>query len=254
MHSVSKLYETKGELEWEAFNAGNDVLCFAENVPEGISAIFKNASPDRIFESYNRIMKCKEKVGILSKNDFTSGELDFEKTSKLNLEIAQNSITKIIDNSNTELAFEAQKNNKLAKLSLYKNTENTFFKTLNSELNSPEFAFENLNDSDIPSIKKELENFETIIISLFVPKAKPMNNFEVNDEVLALLSELLQTKKCIIYVFGNPYVLPIIPNLKKASGLIQAYQDFEEFQKIAGIQFLQNGNLNGNLPVNIDIQ
>ncbi|MEN2402589.1 glycoside hydrolase family 3 N-terminal domain-containing protein [Flavobacterium sp. MC2016-06] len=254
MHSVSKLYETKGELEWEAFNAGNDVLCFAENVPEGISAIFKNASPDRIFESYNRIMKCKEKVGILSKNDFTSGELDFEKTSKLNLEIAQNSITKIIDNSNTELAFEAQKNNKLAKLSLYKNTENTFFKTLNSKLNSPEFAFENLEDSDISAIKKELENFKTIIISLFVPKAKPMNNFEINNEVLELLSLLLQTKKCIIYVFGNPYVLPIIPNLKKASGLIQAYQDFEEFQKIAGIQFLQNGNLNGNLPVNIDIQ
>jgi beta-glucosidase-like glycosyl hydrolase len=36
MHSVSKLYERKGQLEWEAFNAGNDVLCFAENIPEGI--------------------------------------------------------------------------------------------------------------------------------------------------------------------------------------------------------------------------
>jgi beta-glucosidase-like glycosyl hydrolase len=35
MHSVSKLYE-ENQLEWEAFNAGNDVLCFAENIPEGI--------------------------------------------------------------------------------------------------------------------------------------------------------------------------------------------------------------------------
>ena len=43
MHSVSKLYETKGELEWEAFNAGNDILCFAENVPEGIQAILNTA-------------------------------------------------------------------------------------------------------------------------------------------------------------------------------------------------------------------
>ena len=254
MHSVSKLYETKGELEWEAFNAGNDVLCFAENVPEGIEAILKNASPKRIDESFNRIMKVKEKVGILSENNFTSGTLDFNKTSALNLEIAQNSITKIIDNSNTELAFESQKNNKLAKLSLYKSVENTFFKTLNSKLPSPEFAFESLENSDISSLKNELENFETIIISLFVPKAKPMNNFEINDEVLELLSYLLQSKKCIVYVFGNPYVLPIIPNLTKASGLIQVYQDFEEFQKTAGIQFLENIPGRGILPVNIEIQ
>lgn len=254
MHSVSKLYETKGQLEWEAFNAGNDVLCFAENVPEGIEAIYKNASPDRIFESYNRIMKAKEKAGILSGNTAVSGELNFEKTSELNLEVAQNAITKIIDNGISDLAIEAQKNNKLAKLSLYKNTENTFFKTLNSKLPSPEFAFESLETSDIAAIKNELENFETIIISLFVPKAKPLNNFEVNDEVFELLSDLLQTKKCIVYVFGNLYVLPLIPNLKKASGLIQAYQDFEEFQKTAGIQFLEKNNFSGVLPVNIDIQ
>ncbi|QSB26300.1 glycoside hydrolase family 3 protein [Flavobacterium sp. CLA17] len=254
MHSVSKLYTTKGELEWEAFNAGNDVLCFAENVPEGIEAILKNASPERIEESYKRIMKCKDKVGILTDKAFTSGDLDFEKTAALNFEIAKNTITKIIDNSNTALAFEAQQSNQLAKLSLYKGVANTFFTTLNSKLTSPEFAFENLENSSIPEIKKALENFETIIISLFVPKAKPMNNFEIHTEVLDLLSQLLQIKKCIVYVFGNPYVLPVIPNLKNASGLVQAYQDFEEFQKVAGIQFLENGNCNGALPVNIDIQ
>jgi beta-N-acetylhexosaminidase len=254
MHSVSKLYETKGDLEWEAFNAGNDVLCFAENVSEGIEAILKNASPERIEESFNRIMKAKKKVGILTENQFTSGELNFQKASKLNFEIAQDSITKIIDNSNTDLAFDSQKNNQLAKLSLYKNTENTFFKTINSKLKSPEFAFENLEVSNISIIKKELENFETILISLFVPKAKPMNNFEINEEVLELLSDLLQTKKCIVYVFGNPYVLPIIPNFSKASGLIQVYQDFDEFQKNAGIQFLENKTCNGILPVNIDLQ
>ncbi|PWB21689.1 glycoside hydrolase family 3 protein, partial [Flavobacterium sp. HTF] len=219
MHSVSKLYETKGQLEWEAFNAGNDILCFAENVPEGIEAILKNASPDRIFESYERIRKAKEKVGTLSNSTFASGELNFGKAASLNSEIAENCITKIIDNSNTDLVFEAQKNNQLAKLSLYKNTENTFFKTLNSKLPSPEFSFENEEESDISEIKKELQNFETILISLFVPKAKPANNFEISDNVFNLLSELLQTKNCIVFVFGNPYALPLIQNLKKASGL-----------------------------------
>ena len=76
----------------------------------------------------------------------------------------------------------------------------------------------------------------------------------MNDEVLDFLSHLLQTKKCVLYVFGNPYVLPLIPHLSKASGLIEAYQDFEEFQKIAGIQLLENKNYSGTLPVNIDLQ
>ncbi|MBE8723486.1 glycoside hydrolase family 3 protein [Flavobacterium hungaricum] len=254
MHSVSKLYDTKGELEWEAFNAGNDVLCFAENVPEGIEAIFKNASPDRIFESYNRIMKAKEKAGILSGNTAASGELNFEKTSELNLEVAQNTITKIIDNSNPELIFEAQKNKQLAKLSLYKNTENTFFKTLNSALQSPEFSFENLENSSLQEIEKNLEGFETILIAIFPPKAKPLNNFEIDTEVFDLLSNLLQTKKCIVYVFGNPYVMPLIPNLKNAVELLQAYQDFDEFQKTAAEKILAKISHNGILPVNIEIQ
>ncbi|WP_347053312.1 glycoside hydrolase family 3 protein [Flavobacterium olei] len=253
MHSVSKLYERKGELEWEAFNAGNDVLCFAENVPEGIEAIYKNASPERILQSYERIRKAKEKVGILSQDNFASGELNFEKTAELNFKIAQNCSTKIIDNGISDLIFKSQKNNKLAKLSLYKNTENTFFKTLNSELISPEFAFES-PENNISEIEKNLQNFETLLIALFPPKAKPLNNFEIDDQVFELLSKLLQTKKCIIYVFGNPYVLPLIPNLSKASGLIQLYQDFTEFQKTAAIQILENKSYVGVLPVNIDIQ
>jgi beta-N-acetylhexosaminidase len=254
MHSVSKLYETKGELEWEAFNAGNDILCFAENVPEGIEAIFKNASPDRIFESYERIRKAKEKAGLFSNETFTSGKLNFEKASELNIEIAQNCITAIIEKENTDFIFESQKNNQLAKLSLYKNTGNTFFKTLYAKLPSPEFAFENTENSEIGKIEKYLEDFETILIALFPPKAKPLNNFEIDNTVFELLSKLLQTKKCIIYIFGNPYVLPLIPNLKNASKLIQVYQEFEEFQKTAGLQILENFSLNGSLPINIEIQ
>jgi hypothetical protein len=38
------------------------VLCFAENVPEGIHEILKNATPERIEASFQR--KCKQKAGI----------------------------------------------------------------------------------------------------------------------------------------------------------------------------------------------
>ncbi|MFA9191565.1 glycoside hydrolase family 3 N-terminal domain-containing protein [Flavobacterium sp. FZUC8N2.13] len=253
MHSVSKLYDIKGQLEWKAFNAGNDVLCFAENVPEGIQTILENASAERIDESFNRIWKCKEKVGLFQSAE-NNTELNFEKAAALNAEIAKYSITKVIDTIDFKTIQKANQEQKVAQLSLYKNVANDFSKTIHSSLQSPQFAIESIVNFDILAFEKELESFDYLIISLFVPKAKPLNNFEIDAIIFELLEKLLATKKCIIYVFGNPYVLPLIPNLNKASRLIQAYQDFSEFQIGAANQFLFNYECSGNLPVFIDIQ
>ncbi|HAT76433.1 MAG TPA: glycoside hydrolase, partial [Flavobacterium sp.] len=194
MHSVSKLYDKKGQLEWEAFNAGNDILCFAENVAEGIQEILKNASAERVEESFNRLMKYKQKAGILEGNFAPEGEFDFEATSILNRLIADKSTTKIKDNNNSLYLFEAKNNDKLAKLSLFKNTDNIFFKSLNIVLPSPIFALENGDEDAIVQMKEKLSNFDTILISLFVPKAKPWNNFDIEDSVLNFLAELFSTK------------------------------------------------------------
>jgi hypothetical protein len=249
MHSVSKLYDKKGQLEWEAFNAGNDVLCFAENVAEGIQEILKNASPERIEASFNRLWKCKHKAGILNGNTSPQGNLDFEGASVLNQKIADNCITKIKDKLNSLTVFEAKNNDKLAKLSLYKNPENIFFKTLSNSLPSPEFALETGDENTIQKLEKDLVNFDTLIISLFVPKAKPLNNFDIDDSVLSFLKRLFTSKKCFLYVFGNPYALQVIPNLEATLGIIQIYQDFSEFQVGAAHQLLENTQCKGTLPV-----
>lgn len=256
MHSVSKLYDKKGQLEWEAFNAGNDVLCFAENVAEGIQEILKNAKPERIEASFQRIWKCKQKAGIvdgkLSLPNLAATDFDFETTSKLNMKIAQNCITKIKDNHNTETVFDAKNRGDLAKISIYKNTDNVFFHTLSTDLPSPEFGYETGGESILNELGNELNKFDTLIISLFVPKAKPLNNFDIEDSVLQFLGNMFTVKKCILYVFGNPYALQIIPNLKDASGIIQMYQDFSEFQETAAEQLLENTKCKGTLPVEVN--
>ena len=251
MHSVSSLYDKKGQLEWEAFNAGNDVLCFAENVAEGIQEILSNASPERIEASYYRLMNCKQKVGILNSNTFISGELDFEKTALLNQKIAQNCITKVRENNNTFAFLDASKKGKLAKISLYKSTENTFFQNLNKTNSSPEFAIETETINEIETLEKKLTEYDTLIIALFVPKAKPLNKFDIDDEVLEFLKNIFSSKKCILYVFGNPYSLQVIPNLESACGIVQVYQDFSEFQESAAEQLLHNLECKGTLPVHI---
>jgi beta-glucosidase-like glycosyl hydrolase len=251
MHSVSKLYDKKGQLEWEAFNAGNDVLCFAENVAEGIQEILKKATPERIEESFNRLWKCKEKAGILDTKTAPQGDFDFEATSILNRFIADKSTTKIKDNNNSLHLFEAKNNDKLAKLSLYKDTHNIFFKSLSIVLPSPRFALETGDEEAIQKLTEKLKDFDTILISLFVPKAKPLNNFDIDESVLEFLGDLFSKKKCVLYVFGNPYVLQVIPNLNSALGIMQVYQDFREFQESAARQLLRNSRCRGTLPVKV---
>ena len=257
MHSVSKLYDKKGQLEWEAFNAGNDVLCFAENVPEGIQEILKNATSERIEASFNRIWKCKKKVGILDGNqvlpDVENTPFDFEITSKLNYKIAQNCITKIKDNHNTVTVFDAKNREDFAKLSIYKSTDTVFFEKLSHALPSPEFSYIGGGTPTLLELERSLSRFDTLVISLFVPKAKPLNNFDIEEAVLQFLGNLFITKKCILYVFGNPYVLQIIPNFKQTLGIVQVYQDFTEFQLAAATQLLDDKKCKGTLPVTINL-
>jgi len=63
------------------------------------------------------------------------------------------------------------------------------------------------------------------------------------------LGNLFSSKKCILYVFGNPYALQVIPNLEASLGIVQMYQDFVEFQESAAYQLLQNTKCRGTLPV-----
>jgi beta-glucosidase-like glycosyl hydrolase len=92
MHSVSKLFDKKRAVGWEAFNAGNDVLCF-ENVPDGIQEILKTQILSALSQLFP-LMKCKHKSRILGGNHIVEEELDFE-TAAFEPKIALNSITKI---------------------------------------------------------------------------------------------------------------------------------------------------------------
>ena len=94
-----------------------------------------------------------------------------------------------------------------------------------------------------------MANFDTLLIALFVPKAKPLDNFEIENSALTLLNRLFEIKKCVLYIFGNPYVLQILPNIQQAKEIIIAYQDFEVFQEVAAKKLIKNSEYTGVLPV-----
>lgn len=237
MHAVSKNYPVKGELEWLAFDAGNDILCFAENTLEGIKTILENATEKAIEESFQRIWHLKEKA-INQKN---SKELSPKDTAYLNTEIAKKSITQLMDNESdfSKTSFTG--------IGVTFSNENIFFNTIKKE---KEFDFYNLNNNSVSEIKSKIKDVQNILLTIDAPKVKPQNKFDIPEEYWSFIDELLNFKNVSLYVFGNPYILNHI-NYKKAKAVIVGYQNFEVFKTVAANHFLGKVKAEGKLPITI---
>jgi len=236
MHSVSKLYPTKGELEWLAFNAGNDILCFAENIPEGINFILKNASIKQIEESFKRIWKLKESI-FISDNKTENSCSKLKINESLIKNIAQESIT--LHKGDTE-KIKSFKEEGFSGATIGKNIDSLFFKSIHTEM-----PYKN-----IMILKKHLINKKNILISLYPSNVKPKNNFGFSEKEILIVNELLNTKNVILYVFGNPYVLNTFAT-ENAKAIVLIYQDDKKFQEHASQHFLGYVYAKGKLPVTI---
>ena len=224
-----KNYTTKGELEWLAFDAGNDMLCFAEHVPEGIRTILKNASTAQIEDSFQRIWKLKEKA-IVQKTTISN---ELSNADELNCKLAENSLTLLKGNA--------------ADISTFRNKD---FCTLTIKRSVLDQGTQEILDG-LKEMKSEVEQEKDILILLTPPQVKPANIFGLLAEEIAFINKLIKTKNVVLYLFGNPYVLNHL-HIEKAVAVVIAYQTFTEFQDVATAHFLGKITAKGKLPVTIN--
>jgi beta-glucosidase-like glycosyl hydrolase len=240
MHSVSKAYDTKGLLEWKAFDAGNDVLCFAENVPEGIGTILKNASEEEIEESFKRVWRLKQK-GI---NQKPWNSMHLNSPDEVNKIVADKSLTFYKGDEPLLVQF---KRDGFAGVSIGNSKDSIFFENINEELS---FTYLSESNNKREEVLKATGNFKNIVISVSPPKVKPQNNFDLGNEQMELLKYLIDKHNVLLYLFGNPYFMRLLP-VNKVKGLVIAYQNFDCFHEHAAAHFLGKCKAKGKLPVHI---
>lgn len=235
MKSVSEMFSQPGMLEWEAFNAGNDILCFSENVVEGIHLIAEKANDTQIEESFQKIMLLKEKLGINNQKPNSSQNFDWNSHHAFNQKLAKEYISVIFEKeASTGIPLDLH-NRKTALVSVYKGKDNPFFQEIDTGNLIPKFEI--LQDSIFDFGK--LDDFESVLIALFVPSAKPINHFGLEIELMKKISALSENKKVVLYLFGNPLSLSNIPNTESMQKIVCGYQDFEVTQKEAARYFQQ---------------
>lgn len=232
MHAVSKNYPIAGELEWLAFDAGNDVLCFAEHVKEGIKTIIKKADQKQIEESFERVWGIKEKafkVQALVSNS----KLRLTDPSTLNRKIAEQSITLRVGKASTIEKFRKTDYCTLT------------FKRFDKNQKVSEIL------KSLKTMESEIQTERNILLLLTPPQIKPTNNFGFLKEEIEFINEIINTKNVVLYHYGNPYALQLFP-IENTMATVIVYQDFKEFQEAATAHFLGELEAKGKLPVTIN--
>jgi beta-glucosidase-like glycosyl hydrolase len=221
MKAVANLYPEPGELEWQAFHAGNDILCFSDHVKEGIEKISRNASDSEIDAVFEKVMGLKTRLDVLGTKAIAVPAFDWESHSQLQKALAENYVSVMFGVIDSAALRELAKAGKLGYREFFTASPSIFSQQV-----------------DLPF--SSIEEVEKVILAVFVPSHKPLNQFGMEQTVLDEIRELAKTKPCILFHFGNPLALKHLGELSDFEALICAYQGFEETQAQAAA--LVNGS------------
>ncbi|GGD57830.1 glycoside hydrolase family 3 protein [Muriicola marianensis] len=240
MHSVSMAFPEKGTLEWTAFDAGTDVLCFTEHPEEGIEKILEHATPERIEQSFKRVWGLKERAFQMT----GTVESGLSKPLGYNKMVARNSLTLYKGEQET---FGEFREKGYFSLSVGNKKGREFHRKLGLKKENSLILKEGM---DLESLQKRIGSTSRVLLSVFLPKAKPRDLFGLQDETIELIHQLADNYEVIVYLFGNPYFLNHLA-LEKIRTVVIAYQELEGFEEVAAQHFLGQFKATGVLPVTL---
>lgn len=219
MQAVANSFPEPGELEWQAFHAGNDILCFSDHVKEGIDKIAQHASDSEINTVFEKVMVLKKRLGVLDFKPFEVPAFDWACHAELQQNLAENYVSVISGEVNPESLQALAKAGKLGYQEFFTASPSHFFEKLDSA-----FSF--------------VEESEKVILAVFVPSHKPLNQFGMDPEILIHIHQLAKTNSCILVHFGNPLALKHLGNLSDFEAVVCAYQGFVETQVVTASHLL----------------
>jgi beta-glucosidase-like glycosyl hydrolase/CubicO group peptidase (beta-lactamase class C family) len=253
MKGVSK-FKKPGDVELDAFLAGNDILLFSENVPIGIETIIKAyedkiVSEERLEQSVKKILKYKYKAGLNTFKPIAISNLikDINPLANeaLQYRLYENAIT-VLKNDRTILPIKDLNTQKIAYVKLGDDYNTKFVSTLKKYTEVTE-----VSAATIDSLNLKLKEFSTVIIG-YHKADKPWKNNDFTPTELVWLQELAKNNTVILDVFAKPYSLLPITNFDDIEGLIVSYQNNDVAQEVSAELVFGAIEAKGKLPVSIN--
>jgi len=243
-----------GDIDLEAFLAGNDILLCSDDTPmaiEKIRSAYQNNSitEERLAHSVKKILNYKFKAGLNHYEPIETANLvqDINPSSDeaLQYQLFENAIT-VLQNNSTILPIKNLENNKIAYVKLGDDENSSFVSTLKKYTEITE-----VSSQSIDSLNLKLKEFNTVIVG-FHKSDKAWKNQEFTETELLWLQEIAKNNNVILDVLAKPYSLLPITNFDTIEGLIVSYQNSDVSQIVSAELIFGAIEAKGKLPVSIN--
>jgi len=259
MKGVSSFYGP-GETALRALIAGNDMLLFVEDVASSLEQIKScvycgSLAVEQINESCRKILLAKHWVGLNNYKPVNMNNL----TSDLNCCSADMMIRKIVKkgivvarNQDKVIPLLYPETNKIASVAVGNNGQNDFQDMLNNYIRCDYFSIDkNESKSKFDSLFNALQYYNFLIVSLHGTSRFVNKKLGLTQTQIEFVNRLLVSKKCILVVNGNPYILQHFTN---ARNVIVSFEDLPVNNQYAA-QIIGGGvGSKGQLPVSVTSQ
>ena len=246
-------FKQPGDIDLEAFLAGNDVLLFAENVPVAITKFKEafesgNLTAERLEESVKKILKFKYKADLNNYEEVKITnlyqDLNQSKYDAMNFKLYENALT-LLKNKDKILPIKRLEKEKIAYVKLGNDSHEDFFQKLNQFAEVTE-----IQSTNIDSVLVELEAYSKVIIGYHKADGA-WKNHDLSIKELLWLDKIAKQNKTIAVFFTKPYSLLKIPDFKNLEGVIVAYQNNIFANTVAAEAIFGTIDVHGKIPVSI---
>ncbi len=253
MKGVTK-YFPAGEADLRAFEAGNDILLFSQEVPASIQKI-KNAIDSGIIPktaletSVKKILAAKFDAGLARWKDIDPENI----TNDLNQSIepirtavARAAITLVKDDN--QVLNKINENMRIGYVGINANKSTPLFTELHDQFYNSKAAWLP-KGSGMDSAQKILNNidkYDATIIAIHNLNFTPGNNYGLNDAALSFLEQAGCRNNVMVVLLGNAYAMQYMCGV---NSMMVAYEDDTLTEKIVAEVLMKKIKAKGKLPV-----
>jgi beta-glucosidase-like glycosyl hydrolase/CubicO group peptidase (beta-lactamase class C family) len=250
MKGVSKYY-LAGDLELEAFMAGNDILLFSEHVAEGFDKIKQailsgKISEDKLNQSVLKILYWKQRVGLNHYQAIDINQLQSDLNPSSSSNIIQKVAEGVVGYINTPKQIPMIDANQTVFIALDAQPGSAWELAAKAHgiqyLNLPREA----NSDVIHKLTRNIKPYQNVVISLHQPKVWKQLKSGYSDLDFKNIQTIVNEKPSTIVGFCNPYTLKYLP---KNANIIAAYEDLTEFQMTASKLLFEHQTTSSHLPI-----
>jgi beta-glucosidase-like glycosyl hydrolase/CubicO group peptidase (beta-lactamase class C family) len=247
-----------GEIELEAFKAGNDILLLPLDVTAAIQSI-KTAldsgeiTREMIDTRCRKILEYKAFSGLHQylpvKTDSIYSTINNPNNEVISRKIYQSAIT-LLKNDDDLLPLIEIDTLKVATLAIGDAEVNEFQQILSKYCHVDHYnIMKDFSDQKANTILEKLSKYNLVIVSLHKTNIYPSKNFGIKEKGIHLARQISENSKVILTLFSNPYALAMVKDTTAFDGIILAHQDSRISNSIAAQLIMGALGFKGLLPV-----